>query len=231
MTILAIDTSMAACSAALLLTEQVKSIQRCEPMARGHAEMIFPMISAVMAEGGCSFKALTKIAVTLGPGSFTGVRTGVAAARGLALAAGLPIAGVSTLEVMARGCGRQLGHAATPEDFAIAHDARRGEFYVQCFEANGNPFSEAQVLSSEDAVNALPTDIALLAGSGAPALLAEGERQGRSFRAVLPNLVPQAADLALLARHLEPQIQPPAPFYLRPPDAKPQNSKTLARMQ
>ena len=231
MAILAIDTSMAACSAALLLPGQTEPIQRFEPMARGHAEMIFPMISAVMAEGGCGFEALTKIAVTLGPGSFTGVRTGVAAARGLALAAGLPIVGVGTLEAMARGCVRQLDDAATTEDFAIAHDARRGEVYVQYFDAAGKPLCEAQVFSSEDAIDALPTDIILIAGSGAAALLAEGERQGRSLRAALPDLVPQAVDLALLARPIEPQIKPPAPFYLRPPDAKPQNSKKLVRVE
>lgn len=229
MAILAIDTSMAACSVALLKAGQGTPIQNFEPMARGHAEDVFPMIEAVMAEADCDFNDLSKIAVTLGPGSFTGVRAGIATARGLALATHVPLAGVSSLAVMARGCVRRLAALQVEGAFAIAHDARRNEIYVQAFGADGESLSEAQLLPSENALETLPTGITLIAGSGAAALISEGAKQDRRLVAVLPNLLPEAADLALIAVTMEPQDRPPAPIYLRPPDAKPQTGKILAR--
>ena len=231
MTILAIDTSMAACSAAILRPDQARPVQRFERMPRGHAEAIFPMIVSVMEEAGCGFDALTKIAVTLGPGSFTGIRAGVAAARGLALAAALPVVGASSLEVMAQGCVRELRAEELSSGFAVLHDARRDEFYFQCFNARAEALGETQALSSVHALSALPLEITLIVGSGAPTLAAEAERRGRALRALLPDLLPEAADLAVLAGNIEPQDQPPAPFYLRPPDAKPQTSKILARAE
>ena len=228
MTILAIDTSMAACSAAVLLPGDRQAVRRFEPMDRGHAEALFPMIEAVMAEAGCSFRDLSKIAVTLGPGSFTGVRVGVAAARGIALAARLPVVGATSLEVMARGCVRRLGADERRGGFAVLHDARRDELYVQCFAEDGEATGEPQLLRVADAAT-LPPEIALAVGSGAMPAARDAERQGRHLRTALRDLLPEAGDLALIAKHRPAADHPPAPLYLRPPDAKPQSDKTLAR--
>lgn len=229
MTLLAIDTSMTACSAAILRTGAAQPVQRFEAMERGHAEAIFPMIEAVMDEAGCRFADLSAVAVTIGPGSFTGVRAGVAAARGLALAAGLPVIGVTSLEVMALGCLRSLGNEALGGGFAIAHDARRGEVYVQHFGEDGAPLDDPHIMELAPAAAALPAQIALIAGSGAAAVAEEAARHGRPIRALFPGLLPEAGDLARIAASRAPQSRPPAPLYLRPADAKPQTDKSLAR--
>ncbi|MCH7931874.1 MAG: tRNA (adenosine(37)-N6)-threonylcarbamoyltransferase complex dimerization subunit type 1 TsaB, partial [Proteobacteria bacterium] len=94
MNVLALDTATAACSVALWSDGTVLA-QRFATMARGHAEALMPMVEAVMAEAGLAFADLDLVATTVGPGTFTGLRVGLAAARGLALAGGLPIVGVT----------------------------------------------------------------------------------------------------------------------------------------
>lgn len=231
MNILAIDTSLGACSAALLRRDGAgeRLFRRFEAMERGHAEAIFPMIAAVMAEAGVAFADLTRIAVTPGPGTFTGVRAGIAAARGLALAAGLPIAVAGSLEVMALGCLRDTAEAERAGGFMIAHDARRDEFYCQSFDADGGALCAPAIMSVAEAVENLGA-ISLVAGSGALALAGEAARSGRNLHAVLPALLPDAADLARLALNLPHCAQSPAPLYLRAPDAKPQSDKIFARV-
>ncbi|MBF0307713.1 MAG: tRNA (adenosine(37)-N6)-threonylcarbamoyltransferase complex dimerization subunit type 1 TsaB, partial [Alphaproteobacteria bacterium] len=96
---LGFDTSLQACSVALWRDGAVLA-RRSECMARGHAEALLPMIVAVMADGGAAWRDLTLIGVTVGPGTFTGIRIGLAAARGLGLAAGLPVAGVGTADAV-----------------------------------------------------------------------------------------------------------------------------------
>ena len=230
MSILAIDTSMTACSAALLRVGAREAIQRHEPMTRGHAEAIFPMIEAVMAEAACGYEDLEKIAVTLGPGSFTGVRAGVAAARGLALAAKRPVVGVGSFEVMAHGACRQLSTDPRKGGFAVVHDARRGEVYTQQFDADGGVLSEPRALSVEDALGALGGEITLVLGSGAQMLSEAVRARGRDLRADLPGLLPEARDLAHIALIAAITDRAPAPLYLRPPDAKPQTDKSVARV-
>ncbi len=229
MTILAIDTSFTACSAAVLLPGVAEPIQRFEPMARGHAEELFPMIEAVMAEAGCDFRELTKIAVTLGPGSFTGVRAGIAAARGIALAAGLPVVGATSLEVMARGCARRLDEDERKGGFAVMHDARRGELYIQHFGENGKAAGEPLIVSVAKAVESLPSEVTLAVGTGGALAAEEARRRETPLSARLPDLLPEAGDLALIALDRTPAAGPVSPLYLRPPDAKPQSDKILAR--
>ena len=102
MLILAIDTALDACAAAVLDTAASKVIaQESQPMKRGHAEALMPLIARVMKASGIAFAALDRIAVTTGPGSFTGLRVGLSAARGIALAAGKPVVGVTTLTAYA----------------------------------------------------------------------------------------------------------------------------------
>ncbi len=232
MNLLAIDTSMGACSAAVLRTGPAERLaRRFEAMERGHAEALFPMIEAVMEEAGLSIGELDRIAVTLGPGSFTGVRAGLAAARGLALAAKLPVAGTGSLAVMAMGCITETAEAERSEGFMVAHDARRGEIYCQCFDMRGQALGEAEVMAAREAAEQLPAAMSLIAGSGAAAVAGEGAGIGRRMAAILPGLLPDAGQLARLALHLPQSEQPPVPLYLRAPDAKPQTNKSFARAQ
>jgi tRNA threonylcarbamoyladenosine biosynthesis protein TsaB len=232
MNILAIDTTMAACSAAVLRSRSGDLLaRRFEAMERGHAEALFPMISAVMDEAGLSFAELDRIAVTLGPGTFTGVRAGLAAARGLALAANLPVAGAGSLAVMAMGCITETDEPERSEGFMVAHDARRGELYCQFFDRRGQALCEAEIMTAGEAAEKLPVAMSLIAGSGAAAIAVEGERIGRRLAAKLPGLLPDAGQLARLALHLPPSERPPVPLYLRAPDAKPQMNKSFARAQ
>jgi tRNA threonylcarbamoyladenosine biosynthesis protein TsaB len=229
MDVLAFDTCMAACSVALLRSGKDDGLyRRFARQERGHSEALFPMIAAVMDEAGMAFADLGTIAVTRGPGSFTGVRAGIAAARGLALATGAAIVTATSLEVMALGCLDQLGPQACAAGFLIAHDARRGELYVQSFDADARAISEPVLATPEEAA-LLAVPCGLAAGSGAALVAAEAQRTGLTVRAVLPDLMPDAIHLARLALRREPEQSPVSPLYLRAPDAKPQLDKHLAR--
>ncbi|MCJ8138676.1 tRNA (adenosine(37)-N6)-threonylcarbamoyltransferase complex dimerization subunit type 1 TsaB [Falsirhodobacter halotolerans] len=122
-TILAFDTSAAHCAAALLSGETVLA-QREEPMAKGQAERLIPLLEEVLADAALTWRDLDALAVGTGPGNFTGVRIAVSAARGLALGLGIPAIGVTTLDARAFGLPRPL---------VVAEDARRGEFYVRTY--------------------------------------------------------------------------------------------------
>ncbi|MBN8633280.1 MAG: tRNA (adenosine(37)-N6)-threonylcarbamoyltransferase complex dimerization subunit type 1 TsaB, partial [Rhodobacterales bacterium] len=124
--LLAFDTSAAHCAAALLLPDRV--IQRLEPMEKGQAERLVPLLEELLAEAGIGWADLKAIAVGTGPGNFTGVRISVAAARGLALGLGIPAVGVTRLEALAHG---------QPRPVRVIEDARRGEVYVQDFTEDG----------------------------------------------------------------------------------------------
>ena len=113
MLILAIDTALDACAAAVLDTSAGKLIaQESQAMKRGHAEALMPLIARVMKASGVAFAALDRIAVTTGPGSFTGLRVGLSAARGIALAAGKPVVGVTTLTAFAAPIVSENGDAS-----------------------------------------------------------------------------------------------------------------------
>jgi len=226
MTLLAFDTSMAACSAAVWRDGVVA--HRFQAMTRGHAEALFPMIREVMAEAGATFADLRGIAVTRGPGSFTGVRVGVAAARGLALAADKPILAATSLEVIARGAARRLTPEQAHEPFIVAMDARRGELYCQQF-AGGRAVSDAQALSPEDCARTLPHEPCIAVGSGAP-LLAQAAGPERRVSVLHTGILPDAADIAAICAARAPETAPLSPLYLRAPDAKPQNGFAVARL-
>ena len=230
MNILAFDTCMAACSAAVTRGEggAVRLFRAYEQRERGHAEAIVPMILGVMAEAELGFDELDRLAVTVGPGSFSGVRIGVATARGLVLASGLPAVGVTTLAVMARQV-IALGAQGEAKCLGITHDARRGQIYLGLFDRKAAPLSEPMVIGVEEALNLLPHSSLVVAGSGG-SLLAEVARDaGRELEAVLPDLLPDAGQLAEMAVEQPISDEPLRPLYLRPPDAKPQSAQTLPR--
>lgn len=230
MNILGIDTCFESCSVAVgsgFETAHPRIWERTEPMATGQAERLMPMIQDAMAEAGLAFAELDRIAVSVGPGTFTGMRIGVAAARALSLALGIPIAGFTSLEVMAMNPAFR-GQDCCSEGVAIAIDARRGQVYFQPFTPDWPPqCAEPRIVSIAEAAAA---GIRVFAGSGG-ALVAEAARQaGREARAVLPTLAPNMAHALPLAATRSPVAGPPRPLYLRPPDAKPQDGKSLARM-
>ena len=135
MRVLAIDTALGACAAAVL-DARLGEILASEslPMLRGHAEAIMPLIARVMDAAFVDFALLDRIAVTVGPGSFTGLRVGIAAARGIALAAGKPAIGLSTLSALA------APHVASRAGDTImaAIDGRNEQVYFQVFAPSGS---------------------------------------------------------------------------------------------
>lgn len=207
MRILAVDTALGACSAAVLKEDQV--FRRFTPMARGHAEALAPMVAEVMAEAGLGYADLDRLAVTTGPGTFTGQRIGLAFMRALKVATGKPLNGVTSLAAMAAQALAETG----AQTAAVLHDARRAEVY---FLLAGACQSEPEVLGFDAAVERLKSLPGLvLTGTAAPAAAA------LLPQAVLsPVTAPDALWVARLAADSPPAADAPAPLYLRPPDAK-----------
>ncbi|MBF0333942.1 MAG: tRNA (adenosine(37)-N6)-threonylcarbamoyltransferase complex dimerization subunit type 1 TsaB [Alphaproteobacteria bacterium] len=199
---LGFDTSLQACSVALWRDGAVLA-RRSECMARGHAEALLPMIVAVMADGGAAWRDLTLIGVTVGPGTFTGIRIGLAAARGLGLAAGLPVAGVGTADAVAAGVASD-----DPRPLIVALDAKRAELFVRI---GSNPI---EALTPEAVAARFPGP-ARLAGDAAWRLAALMPRA--ELVAAGP---PDAGVVAALAaaRWLDGTALPARPLYLRAPD-------------
>ncbi|RME99210.1 MAG: tRNA (adenosine(37)-N6)-threonylcarbamoyltransferase complex dimerization subunit type 1 TsaB, partial [Alphaproteobacteria bacterium] len=135
MKLLALDTTLGACSAAVLCAagDRQRLFARFEERARGHAEALMPMVADVLAEAGVGYDELDRIALTRGPGTFTGVRIGVAAARGLALATGAALFATDSLSVIAADARERWQQendgGARPQQIATLVDARRGEVY------------------------------------------------------------------------------------------------------
>jgi tRNA threonylcarbamoyl adenosine modification protein YeaZ len=228
MNILALDTSMGACSAALLAANGARNlVLREAPMARGHAEALIPMVAEVMQESGIAFADLDLIATTVGPGSFTGVRIAIAAARGLALVTQAKLFGTDSLSVMAR-LARDAGTVPSGP-FAVAVDARRGMLYLGLYDESARKLEGPLLITPDDAVPLLPANLRAAAGNGAQLLAGAGARQGREIDAKLPELQPSAgalAEIALESGEVSPTLRP---LYLRPPDARPQAPAVLRR--
>lgn len=216
---LAVDTSANLCAACVHDSERDVVVGRAvEDIGRGHAERLFAIIEQALDEASLSFDDLDRLAVCVGPGSFTGVRVGVSAARGLALALSLPVVGVTSLEALAVDAPRG-------EPLLVALDARRGEVYTQAFDRNGRAEGEAAVLSIEAACEAVQQSGAVLAGSGAPLLIAAGARS----RIVSDASTPDVAAIARIAALSDNPADKPRPLYLRPADAKPQSGFAVER--
>jgi len=212
--ILAIDTCLDACSVAVRAGEVPLAV-RSETMARGHQERLAPMVHEAMRDAGLDFSALRRIAVTVGPGSFTGLRVGLAFAKGLALALDIPCVGVGVLEALAAGAtsgGAPLGFVCA------AIDAKRGQIYLQIF-IDGRPVMAPDALEPDTAAARLAElwtgGPAGLVGSGAPQL--EGVLPGASIN---PRTSPDPLAIARLGQAARTPIPPPRPLYLRAPDAR-----------
>jgi tRNA threonylcarbamoyl adenosine modification protein YeaZ len=229
MNILALDTSIGACSAAVLLSDGAaqRLFARQETMARGHAEALMPMVTEIMEEAGLSFAELDLIAATTGPGSFTGVRIAIAAARGLALVTHAKLFGTDSLSVMARQA--LAGGAVGSGPFAVAIDAKRGMLYLGLYDEAGRKREGPLLIAPDEAINLLPSGLRLAVGSGAILLAEAGGRRGHQLEAKLAELQPSAealAEIAFASGETAPTLRP---LYLRPPDAKPQTPAVLRR--
>lgn len=219
MLLLALDTAGTGCFACIFDSGAGKTLSVAgEDIGRGHAERLMAFVDEALEGAGKTLENMDRIAVTIGPGSFTGIRVGVAAARGLALALGRPAVGISTLEVLARQA--QSLHAGEP--VLILMDAKRGELYGQSFDAKGAPSSEPALIGVEEARARFSGFSGKIAGSGAWVFDDGRTEPGDTDRFDIEIV----ARLGFLA---DPAAGKPAPLYLRGADAKPQAGFALSR--
>jgi tRNA threonylcarbamoyladenosine biosynthesis protein TsaB len=218
MLILAIDTALDACAAAVLDTEAGKLIaQESQAMKRGHAEALMPLIGRVIAASGIAFTGLGRIAVTTGPGSFTGLRVGLSAARGIALAANVPVVGVTTLASYAAPIVSQ--NAEHPVVSAI--DARHDHVYLQVVSGNGGALVRPRVAPIEEALNTGRFGTPHLVGNAAGLIADRWPSQAAPPFKVDTQSAPDISWVGWLGAAVSPNTAPARPFYLRAPDAKP----------
>lgn len=213
MKLMVVDTALGLCTAGVFEVDGARVRRlglRSEPMVKGHSERIAGFTRDAAAEAGVAFADLDRIGVTVGPGSFTGLRVGLAFAQGLAAALDRPVVGISALDALAASAGGA-------SEIAALIDARRGQVYAR-FWRGGEPEGPAEALSLDAAAARIATlgSDAVLVGSGA-ALFAESVT-GPTLR-ILDGPAPEA--LARLVAAADPALAPARPLYLRAPDATP----------
>jgi tRNA threonylcarbamoyladenosine biosynthesis protein TsaB len=218
MLILAIDTALDACAAAVLDTSAGGVIaSESQAMKRGHAEALMPLIARVMKASGVAFAALDRIAATTGPGSFTGLRVGLSAARGIALAAGKPVVGVTTLTAFAAPIVSE--NSEHPVISAI--DARHDHVYFQAVGGDGSALIEPKVAPIAEALDAARFGAPHLVGNAAQILAERWPADAAPPFKVDQRAAPDIAWVAWLGAAVDPESSPARPYYLRAPDAKP----------
>jgi tRNA threonylcarbamoyladenosine biosynthesis protein TsaB len=210
---LAFDCTAGACAAAVLVDGAVVAA-RTAAMARGHTEALVPMLQSVVAEAAIVFTGLDLIGVTVGPGAFTGIRIGLATARGLALAAGVPVAGVTTLAALAASVPQQ-GRAI----LALV-DTKRGDFYAQLFAADGTDLSQPEVAAAADLASLVGRRAAVIVGDAPDEAIADLLARPGFSRAAPATVDPGALARLAVVRWRAGTALPPDPLYLRPPEAK-----------
>lgn len=221
MNILALDSALSSCSAAVIKDGEILS-EIFENRMRGQAERLLPMCQEVCGKAGLSFADMDAVAVTRGPGTFTGVRIGLAAAKGLALALDIPLVGVSTLDVAARNMANDVCEGR----IAIAHDARRSEVYLQIFDLKDGhaiPASDPIAVPICDVGLHLDDKVTTLVGTGVE-LVKSALSQDVMERLNFPDVQtePNAGTVGRMAfERLGAGGMPDevVPLYLRPPDA------------
>jgi tRNA threonylcarbamoyladenosine biosynthesis protein TsaB len=224
MNILAFDSSGAACSVAVLRSGSVAAQDRRE-MARGHAEALMPMVRDCLRTASLSFDALDLIAVTVGPGAFTGIRIALAAARGLSLASGVPVLGLTAFETVTAAVPVEAVAGST---LIVALDSRRDDLFVQFFAA-GEALGPGAAIAPADLAAAAPAGELVVAGDAAPRAVAALQRSGRKAW-IAGTAGPDAVALArLAARRWRPGMVPdlPRPLYLRAPGVTMAPGRTL----
>jgi tRNA threonylcarbamoyladenosine biosynthesis protein TsaB len=217
MRILAIDTALAATSVCVFDSAAGEILAReSEPMERGHAEALAPMLERVVGavEGG--FASLDRIAVTVGPGSFTGIRIGLAAAHGVAIACGIEVVGVSTLAALA------APHIFDSFEGALAAtiDARHGHVYVAAFGPDGRMLLAPRRAGAHEALRAIGDGPLNLVGGGAELLMKEARASGVAAKILSLAAAPDIAVVARLGLAADAATAPARPLYLKAADAK-----------
>lgn len=226
MRVLAIDTALAACSAAIFNAVSGRILAADSlPMQRGHAEALMPLIARVMQRGELAFSEIDRVAVTTGPGSFTGLRVGIAAARGIALAAARPAVGVSTLSAFA------APHLAEDKTINViaAIDARHEHVYLQIFGPNGRMVVAPRLAPLDEAVRVAGTAPCCVVGSAAQAIVDRLPKGAPAPVRLDPRDAPDIDWVARMGAVLPEGQSPPKPLYLRAPDAQPQHAAQLPR--
>jgi tRNA threonylcarbamoyladenosine biosynthesis protein TsaB len=225
MIVLGIDTATTACSAALWADGAVVA-HRFEEMERGQAERFNPMIGEVMDAATVRFQDLGAVAVTTGPGAFTGLRIGLAAARAIALAVSAPVIGITTFDALA---GAVPDAERDDRTLVVAVNGKRRDVFVQVFGREGEPLGPGGALDPRDGLDALPAGRLLIAGDGAAQLRAGlagcsdvGDGPGDRVRFSTALGPPDAAHVARIgaARRPAEDGAAPRPLYIRPPDAR-----------
>lgn len=214
MKVLGLDSAGSQCAVAVLDGERVAAA-RAEAMLRGQAERLMPLIAETLAAASIAPAALDLIAVTTGPGSFTGIRIGLAAARGLALATGRPAVGVGVLDAYAASVPPAARRERT---LVVAVESKRDEFYLQAFKTAGAALAPPAQVHPRDLAAWLPPGPLLLAGDAAARL--QAQLAGHDF-VMAPGA--DSVDAVWVARLGRAQasggtVAPPRPFYLRAPD-------------
>lgn len=225
MRVLAIDTALGAATAAVVQTDDDGAMAHVfsAAMARGHAEALMPLVRDALASAG-GLSGIERIAVTVGPGSFTGLRVGLACARAMALGTGLPIVGVTTLAALAA----PVIDAGDGLAVAVAIDARHGRVFFQAFGPDGRSLAPPRLVSAKDAARATGDGATLIVGSGADVVI-EAEGAGRLRKAEAAHDAPDPIWLARLGAACDPQASPPRPLYLKAADAHPQTGGRIPR--
>jgi len=217
MLILAIDTALDACSAGVLDTDAARLIAlESQPMKRGHAEALMPLIARVIKQAGIAFASFDRIAVTTGPGSFTGLRVGLSAARGIALAANKTAVGLTTLAAYAAPVVSE--NAEQPVISAI--DARHDQVYFQVVSGDGSSLIRPRVAPIEEALRASRFGAPHLVGNAAGILADRWPTDALPPFRVDAQPAPDIAWVAWLGAAVNPDTAPARPYYLRAPDAK-----------
>jgi tRNA threonylcarbamoyladenosine biosynthesis protein TsaB len=224
--VLAIDTALGGCSVCVVDAGQSLPLAlESEAMTTGQAEAIMPMIERVMKQVDGGFASLERVAVSVGPGSFTGLRIGIAAARAIGLAAGIPVVGVSTLAAYAA----PLINPQESGVIAVGIDARHGSVFFQAFTAAGRTIVLPRVISVKEAGRAIGAGPVRLAGSGAAALAVEAMALGLKASIADLKAAPDIVWVARLGLAADPTTATAKPLYLRAPGATPQESKSVPR--
>jgi tRNA threonylcarbamoyl adenosine modification protein YeaZ len=217
MNILAVETSLGVHSVAVQ-AGAVLTV-RSQDREASRAETVVLLIQQTMREAGLAYADLDLIAAATGPGSFTAIRTGLAAARGIALAAGKPVVGATSLEVIA---AEVAANARVTGRFAVALDARKDEIYIEVFDAGGVSVGEPSLMARSEAGALRAEGVVAVAGPGADILAGWLDD---AIPAVGLAIVPTAARLALMAPTLA-RDRRASPAYIRPADAKPPSPDT-----
>jgi tRNA threonylcarbamoyladenosine biosynthesis protein TsaB len=225
MLILAIDTALDVCAAAVLDTNANKLLaHESQPMKRGHAEALMPLIARVMKASGVAFDALDRIAATNGPGSFTGLRVGLSAARGIALAANKPVVGLTTLTAYAAPVVSENGE----HPIISAIDARHDHVYFQVVSGDGGSLIKPKVAPISEALDAARFGAPHLVGNAAKILADRWPKDSPPPFKVDPLPAPDIGWVAWLGAAVSPENSPARPYYLRAPDAKPPKDPLLS---